>query len=127
AIFEHFSLWVGTEEVQGEMLRAEAARSIYEEIVRRRKDPALLTLEGHGLIRARVFPTQPGETRQVKLRYRHLLGREGDALRVRYAAAPVLARPGRGDDQPRPSAFRLEGADREYGTPYSPTHEIRHA
>ena len=31
-------------------------------------DPALLTLEGQGLIRARVFPIQPGETRKVVLR-----------------------------------------------------------
>ncbi|HSE28675.1 MAG TPA: VIT domain-containing protein [Gemmatimonadales bacterium] len=126
AVFESFSLWVGTEEVQGEMLRAEEARGIYEEIVRRRKDPALLTLEGHGLIRARVFPIQPGETRQVRLRYRHVLEREGDALRVRYAVAPVPAARGHGDDSPRPIAFRLEGADRELGTPYSPTHDIRH-
>jgi Ca-activated chloride channel family protein len=127
AVFESFSLWVGSEEVQGEVLRAEEARGIYEEIVRRRKDPALLTLEGHGLIRARVFPIQPGETRQVKLRYRHVLEREGDALRMRYAVAPVVRPRGRGDDQPSPIAFRLEGADREFGTPYSPTHDIRHA
>jgi Ca-activated chloride channel family protein len=127
AVFESFSLWVGNEEVQGEMLRAEEARGIYEEIVRRRKDPALLTLEGHGLIRARVFPIQPGETRQVKLRYRHVLGREGDALRVRYAVAPVTTVRGRGDDVPRAMAFRLDGPDREFGTPYSPTHEIQHA
>ena len=126
AVFEAFSLWVGSEEVQGEMLRAEEARGIYEEIVRRRKDPALLTLEGHGLIRARVFPIQPGETRQVKLRYRHVLGREGDALRVRYAVAPVDGRRSRGDDAPRSIAFRLDGAESEFGTPYSPTHEIRH-
>ena len=57
------------------MMNAEQARAIYEEIVRRLRDPALLTLEGHGLIRARIFPIQPGETRRVVLRYTQVLQR----------------------------------------------------
>ncbi|MGH7585245.1 MAG: VIT domain-containing protein [Gemmatimonadales bacterium] len=126
AVFESFSLWVGNEEVQGEMLRAEEARGIYEEIVRRKKDPALLTLEGHGLIRARVFPIQPGETRRVKLRYRHPLERTGDAFRVRYAVSPAVESRGRGDDAAPALTFRLTGSDEAFGTPYSPTHQIRH-
>ena len=85
AVFTDFSLWMGEQEVRGEMMQAEQARGIYEEIVRRLKDPALLTLEGHGLIRARVFPIQPGETRKVVLRYTQMLDRSGDALRLRYA------------------------------------------
>ena len=68
AVFQNFSLWMGENEVRGEMMNAEQARGIYEEIVRRMRDPALLTLEGHGLVRARVFPIQPGETRKVVLR-----------------------------------------------------------
>ena len=126
AVFESFSLWVGNEEVQGEMLRAEEARGIYEEIVRRKKDPALLSLEGHGLIRARVFPIQPGETRRVKLRYRHPLERSGEAFRVRYAVSPAVESRGRGDDAAPALTFRLTGSDEAFGTPYSPTHEIRH-
>ena len=85
AVFQNFSLWMGENEVRGEMMNAEQARGIYEAIVRRLRDPALLTLEGHGLIRARVFPIQPGETRRVVLRFTQLLQREGDALRLRYA------------------------------------------
>ena len=126
AVFEAFSLWVGNEEVQGEMLRAEEARGIYEEIVRRKKDPALLTLEGHGLIRARVFPIQPGETRRVKLRYRHPLERSGDAFRVRYAVSPAVESRGLGGEAAPALTFRLSGSDEAFGTPYSPTHDIRH-
>src|SRR6185295_17703667 len=85
AVFQNFSLWMGENEVRGEMMNADQARTIYEGIVRRLRDPALLTLEGHGLIRARVFPIQPGETRRVVLRYTQLLQREGDALRMRYS------------------------------------------
>jgi len=131
AVFQNFSLWMGETEVRGEMMNAEQARGIYEEIVRRLRDPALLTLEGHGLIRARVFPIQPGETRRVVLRYTQLLQRAGDALRMRYAIGLRGALPGTGflDRAPNTPADRftfrvtVPNAD-SYGTPYSPTHAI---
>jgi Ca-activated chloride channel family protein len=130
AVFTDFSLWMGEEEVRGEMMRAEQARGIYEEIVRRLKDPALLTLEGHGLIRARVFPIQPGETRKVVLHYTQMLGRSGDALRLSYAIGnrDRGRERGRGDGG---SEFRDQFSLRvtlpqteELGTPYSPTHQL---
>lgn len=117
AVFQNFSLWMGEQELKGEMLNADQARQVYEDIVRRRKDPALLTLAGHGLARAQVFPIQPGETRKVALRYTQLLGRAGDALRFRYAI---------GDRGGRASlGFHLivEHAN-DFGEPYSPTHRI---
>jgi Ca-activated chloride channel homolog len=121
AVFQNFSLWMGETEVRGEMMNAQQAQSIYEEIVRRVRDPALLTLAGHGLIRARVFPIQPGETRRVVLRYTQLLTREGDALRIRYAM-------GRRDGAvTAPVRFRLTAPDAgQWGTPYSPTHQVTH-
>lgn len=118
AVFQNFSLWMGEQEIRGEMMNAEQARGIYEEIVRRLRDPALLTLAGHGLVRAQVFPIQPGETRRVVLRYTQLLPREGDALRVRYAM-------GRRDAALAGSRLRLTAPDAgQWGTPYSPTHTI---
>jgi Ca-activated chloride channel family protein len=116
AVFQNFSLWMGEQELRGEMLDAAKAQGIYEEIVRRRKDPALLTLAGHGLVRAQVFPIQPGETRKVALRYTQLVTRAGDALRFRY----VL-----GERGPGGLTFSLlvNDADR-FGTPYSPTHRL---
>jgi Ca-activated chloride channel family protein len=57
---------------------ANQARAIYEEIVRRKRDPALIELAGHGLIRARVFPINPGETRKITLRYTQILDRQGE-------------------------------------------------
>ncbi len=116
AVFQNFSLWMGEQEIKGEMLNANDARSIYEEIVRRQKDPALLTLAGHGLVRAQVFPIPPGETRRVVLRYTQLLDRAGDALRFRYAL---------GSRGPKEGEVRVtlpEGAG--FGAPYSPTHTL---
>ena len=120
AAFGSFSLWQGDVELRGETMDANQARTIYEEIVRRRRDPALIELEGHGLIRARVFPINPGETRKITLRYTQILDREGDAWRFRYAggSGPGAATAAR--------SFRLaaDGADR-FGDPYSPTHQVR--
>ena len=68
AVFSNLSLWQGDQELKGEVMDATQARSIYEEIVRRRRDPGLVELAGRGMIRARVFPINPGETRKITLR-----------------------------------------------------------
>ncbi len=127
AVFTGYSLWMGDQELQGEMQNAEQARSIYEDIVRRQKDPALLTYAGHGLIRAQIFPIQPGETRKVVLRYTQVLGRDGDALRLRYAIGPRTAPRGLGSgDAPADLfSFRVTApGEAGSGTPYSPTHDV---
>jgi Ca-activated chloride channel family protein len=115
AVFSDFSLWQGDRELKGEPMDAGAARAIYEEIVRRRRDPALIELAGHGLVRARVFPLAPGETRKITLRYTQVLDRAGDAWRFRYAAgAAALSH-----------SFRLDvDSAANFGEPYSPTHRL---
>ena len=90
AVFSNFSLYQGDEELRGEAMDADRARSIYTEIVRRQRDPALIELVGHGLIRARVFPIPAGESRKITLRYTQVLERAGDALQFRYAGARGL-------------------------------------
>ncbi len=114
-VFSDFSLWQGDRELKGEPMDAGQARAIYEQIVRRRRDPALIELAGHGLLRARVFPIAPGETRKITLRYTQILDRVGDAMRFRYAAG--TAAPSR--------SFRLQvDSAARWGDPYSPTHRL---
>jgi len=135
AVFSNFSLFQGDEELRGEMMNADEARSIYEEIVRRKKDPALIELVGHGLVRARVFPINPGETRKITLRYTQVLPRSGDALRFRYSAAGRHgSRVVNGDDvriphrlpEPAPLSFVLRAEEGDmFGEPFSPTHDVR--
>ena len=117
AVFQNFSLWMGEREIRGEVMQADEARGIYEEIVRRRRDPALLSLASHGLVRAQVFPIGPGETRKVILRYTQLLDRAGDALHFRYAL---------GERGPAGAeVVRVRAADgARFGAPYSPTHPL---
>ena len=138
AVFSGFSIWQGEEELRGEMMDRERARAIYEEIVRRRADPALIELAGHGLLRARIFPIEPGRERKVELRYTQLLARSGDALHFRYAGGVRnggIDRPRRGvpPDRERVSRsaetvgtdFRMvvEEAD-AFLDPFSPTHGL---
>jgi Ca-activated chloride channel homolog len=86
AVFSGYSLYQGGEELRGELMDAGRARSIYEAIVRARRDPALIELVGKGMVRARVFPIEAGQTRRITLRYTQVLHRAGDALQFRYAA-----------------------------------------
>jgi Ca-activated chloride channel homolog len=136
AVFSNFSLYQGDQELRGETMDAARARAIYEEIVRKRRDPALIELAGHGLVRARVFPINPGESRKITLRYTQVLGRAGDALAFRYAAGGAAV--GRGGPVVSEDHQELRPL-REYATlqftmtvdsaaqfrdPFSPTHEV---
>jgi Ca-activated chloride channel family protein len=119
AVFQSLSLWMGETEMRGELMDAARARGIYEEIVRRRRDPALVTLAGHQLLRAQVFPIQPGETRKVVLRFTQVLDKQGDALRWRYALGPDE----RGAVRPDIRVTLREPA--QFGRPFSPTHSVQ--
>jgi len=63
---------VDGKEFPAKLLRAEEARRLYEDIVRKNKDPALLEWMGTGLFRTSVFPVPPGQKRTVSLRYSQL-------------------------------------------------------
>ena len=130
-VFSDFSLFQGEDELKGETMDASRARAIYEEIVRRRRDPALIELAGNGLLRARVFPFAANETRNIRLRYTQVLDRAGDALRFRYVAsrshqAGAVTPAGSARTTGAPLTFTLvaDNASR-YGEPFSPTHRLQ--
>lgn len=120
AAFEDLALSINGEMVTGETMRADRARAIYEEIVRRQRDPALVEWMGQGLLRTRIFPFAPGEEKTVVVRFRAIAEREGDALRIDYRP-PARA----GDDGVR-STFEIRYAARgDLGRAFSPTHDLR--
>jgi Ca-activated chloride channel homolog len=141
AAFEDLKLSINGELVSGETMNAGEARRIYEEIVRKHRDPALVEWMGSGLLRARIFPIQPGEEKRVVVRFQTVAPREGNALRVDYVrGTPPAAQP-----FPRPMPM-LRSDDTEttrrptesgttfsltypiadgYGNPFSPTHSLR--
>ena len=69
---QSMTLMVDGKEIPGRILAKDEARNIYEEIVRRRRDPALMEYVGCGLFRTRVFPVPAGADRQVTVRYTQL-------------------------------------------------------
>ncbi len=137
AAFQDLKLSIDGELVAGETMSADKARSIYEEIVRRQRDPALVEWMSHGLLRARIFPIQPGEERRVVVRFEAVARREGDALRVDYRRGtepsggpvarimPVDDRRGasRPDDERETFSLSIPDAP-AFGMPYSPTHSL---
>ena len=119
AAFEDLALSINGEMVTGETMNADRARSVYEETVRKLRDPALVEWMGHGLLRARIFPIQPGEEKRVVVRFHAITEREGDALRLDWLGS------GRAGDAVGDESFVLTYA----GTPvlgeaYSPTHAL---
>ena len=68
-----FSMRVGDRTLEPKILNKDEARSIYEEIVRRRRDPALLEYVGRGLVRISVFPIPAYGERVITMRYTETL------------------------------------------------------
>ncbi len=118
AAFEDLALEIDGEMVTGEALGAGQARAIYEEIVRKQRDPALVEWMGMGVLRTRIFPIQPGQTRTVKVRFRAVAEREGDALRI-----DVPAPRGQGTTSGTVLRFRWPAGD-GFGDAWSPTHRM---
>jgi Ca-activated chloride channel family protein len=84
ASISKFSMFMGGEEVRGKILDRDEARRIYQDIVRQRKDPALLEYFKDGMFKASVYPIPAnGETR-IKLDYSEVLKLSGGICGYRY-------------------------------------------
>ena len=125
AAFQDLKLEINGEMVAGETMNANQARQIYEEIVRRQRDPALLEWMGYGLLRARIFPIAPGEQKRVVVRFQTVAQREGDALRVDYfRGVRANQRETSQQSEGRMSFVLTYPNDPMYGRAYSPTHSL---
>jgi Ca-activated chloride channel family protein len=78
------TMWVDGKETAGEMVEANKARDIYNSIVRRTQDPALLEYVGYNLLRLRVFPIPPKGDVKVALRFSAVAPREGNLVEYVY-------------------------------------------
>lgn len=84
AAIQKLGLWINGKETPAELLDADQARKIYEDIVRRYRDPALLEYYGYKMYRQRVFPFQPLEERKMKLAFSHPVQMDGGLCQFRY-------------------------------------------
>jgi Ca-activated chloride channel family protein len=84
ASISEFSMFVGEKRIDGEILDRDRARKIYEDIVRRMKDPALLEYVGRKMFRARVFPIPAHGEKRIRLSYTEVLKSEARLVRYLY-------------------------------------------
>lgn len=125
AAFQDLKLSIDGQLVSGETMASSEARRIYENIVRTQRDPALVEWMGHGLLRARIFPLNPGEEKRIVVRFQSVAPREGDALRVDYFRGGAPGTTNVRDDESGSSSFTFSyRPSTELGNPYSPTHQL---
>ncbi|MEZ5988641.1 MAG: VIT domain-containing protein [Planctomycetota bacterium] len=89
AVADRIAMKIGDKLVEGEVLTADKARGVYEGIVRRRLDPALLEYVERDLLRLRVFPIPPKGTQEVELRFRMLLPESGGLYKLEYPTRAI--------------------------------------
>src|SRR5436190_23699596 len=77
AHIDKFTMNIDGKPVQAELLVADKARGIYEDIVRRQRDPALLEYAGRDLFKVRIFPIEPHARKKITLSYSQLLKSDG--------------------------------------------------
>ncbi|HET9660197.1 MAG TPA: VIT domain-containing protein [Thermomicrobiales bacterium] len=121
ATIDQFTMTVDGKEIEAQILEADEAREIYENIVSQLRDPALLEYLGQNVIQASIFPIQPGEDANVQIRYQQVLTAEGGVVHYRYplnterfSAAPLES----------VSVHVEVASDQPVRAVYSPSHEI---
>ncbi|MCX6571389.1 MAG: VIT and VWA domain-containing protein [Candidatus Aminicenantes bacterium] len=84
ASVSEFAMYIGNERVKGEILDSREARRVYEDIVRRMRDPGLLEYIGRNLFRARVFPIPANGEKRVQISYTEVLKSDGGLVKYLY-------------------------------------------
>lgn len=121
ATLNNFSMYINGKETAAELLDADKARKIYEDIVRQLRDPALLEYSQQGLFKVRIFPIEPRSETRIKIAYSQLLDQDDGTVEYvyplnteKYSAKPL---------QNLSLVVNME-ADNDLKTIYSPTHEV---
>lgn len=122
ASISKFVMWVDGIPIDGNILPANEARMIYEDIVRRRKDPALLEYIGQDAVQARIYPIPAGGSRKIELEYTEVLTAENGLVKYRYPLNTEKFSARALED----CSVRIElSSDQELRSVYSPSHQDR--
>src|SRR3954470_1696268 len=84
AHIDKFSMEIGGKMVDAELLPADKARHLYEDIVRKMRDPALLEYAGRDMFKVRIFPIEPRSRKPIKISYTELLPNDSGAVTYLY-------------------------------------------
>jgi len=105
-------------EITAKVLPKEQAKRIYQQLVSKIRDPALVEFIGYNLIRSSVFPVEPRGSQKIRLTYEHLL--EVDGNRVDYFLPRTESLQ---YDVPWDIKVTIK-SKRPIATVYSPTHKL---
>ncbi len=114
-----FSLYINGQKTAGELMDAGRARGIYEDIVRRMQDPALLEFSDDGLLKVRIFPFEARSERKIELQYEQTLEQQQGLYRLTLP----IRQSGQGMIDKYTLVIHLKTSGR-LATVYSPSHEI---
>jgi len=118
---DQLTLLVDGKEYPAELLDAAKARQLYEEIVRKNQDPALLEWLGTGLFKTSVFPVPPGGKRTVSLRYSQICRKQDGLTDFLFPLSTAKYTSDAGEKV----SFRVTIDSREkIKNVYSPTHNV---
>ncbi len=84
AAISEFAMYIGDKKIEGEILDKDQARRIYEDIVRRLRDPALLEYVGRNMFQARVYPIPAHGEKRIQLSYTEILKAEKNLVQYLY-------------------------------------------
>ena len=129
-----FAIWENGKRLSGEVRSRDEARRIYNEIVRRQRDPGLLEYAGKDLFQASIFPIPPNSDKRLELTFTQVLKAESGTVSYRYPLGT-----GRRVYAPNPYDQSLPRGVQKFGTVsgrieisgkqalrniYSPSHQI---
>lgn len=121
AQIDKFQMDIGGKMVAAELLSADKARKIYEDIVRRAKDPALLEYADRDVFKVRVFPIEAHGKKRIKLSYTEVLKVDAGLVGYvyplnteKFSAKPI-----------KDLSLKVElQSDRPLKAIYSPSHKV---
>ncbi|HYJ90839.1 MAG TPA: VIT and VWA domain-containing protein, partial [Pyrinomonadaceae bacterium] len=134
ASITEFAIWENGKRLSGEVRSREEARRIYDEIVRKQRDPGLLEYAGKDLFQASIFPIPPSSDKRLELTFTQVLKAESGTVSYRYPLGTgrnVYAPNPYDQSMPRPSqkfgtvSGKIEIVGKEaLRNIYSPSHQI---
>ena len=121
AQLDKFTMDIGGRQVEAELLPAEKARQIYEDIVRKMRDPALMEYADRDVFKVRIFPIEPNSHKRITLAYTQVLTAEAGLVSYvyplnteKFSAKPI-----------KDVSIQVElQSDRPLKSIYSPSHAV---
>jgi len=121
ATISRFAMWVDGRPLEAQVLDRDEARRIYEDIVRERRDPALLEYVDRGAFRARIYPIPAWGEKRIEIEYSEVLSADGGLVRYVY---PLSTEKFSSRPLDEASVTVHVSADQEIRALYSPSHAI---